>query len=81
MIPPLLLVIVYVRILHYAYVYTSFWVGYESYSMRERLDSRTFGKLKGAALKQAYKVVRDNGGLDISGEYGSLEVSDKDFDE
>jgi hypothetical protein len=31
------------------------------------------GKLKGAALKQAHKVITDNGGLDISGEYGSLE--------
>jgi hypothetical protein len=35
--------------------------------------------LKGAALKEALKIVRDNGGLDIQGEYGSLEISDKDF--
>jgi len=46
--------------------------------MRERLDNRTFGKLKGKALKQAFKV-GDNGGLDISREYGSLEISDNDF--
>jgi len=24
-------------------------------------------------------IIRDNGGLDIAGEYGSLEISDKDF--
>jgi hypothetical protein len=39
-----------------------------------------YGRLKGAALKEAFKVVRDNGGLDISEEYGSLEINDKDFE-
>jgi hypothetical protein len=38
-----------------------------------------FGRLRGAALNQAFAIVRDNGGLDISGEYGSLEISDEDF--
>jgi hypothetical protein len=31
-------------------------------------------------LKEAFKVVHDNGGLDISGEYGSLEINDNDFE-
>ena len=44
-----------------------------------RLQDRIYGRLKGAALKEAFKIVRDNGGLDIQGEYGSLEISDKDF--
>jgi hypothetical protein len=39
-----------------------------------------YGRLKGAALKEGFKVVRDNGGLDISGEYGSLEIDDDDFE-
>jgi hypothetical protein len=34
--------------------------------LEERLQRRAFGKLKGAALKEAYRIVRDNGGLDIS---------------
>jgi hypothetical protein len=38
-----------------------------------------FGRLKGAALRQAFKVVREHGALDISGEYGSLEINDNDF--
>jgi hypothetical protein len=49
-----------------------FWVG-------RRLQNRVFGKLKGAALSEAFKVVRDNGGL-VSGEDDSLEISDKDFE-
>jgi len=46
--------------------------------MSDRLQNRVYGRLKGKALKQAFKVVRDNG-LDIAGEYGSLEINDKDF--
>ncbi|HEU4822001.1 MAG TPA: hypothetical protein VFS97_01110 [Nitrososphaeraceae archaeon] len=30
-------------------------------------------------LKEVFRIVRDNGGLDVSGEYGSIEISDKDF--
>jgi hypothetical protein len=56
------------------------WHGYEGYGWKERLENRTFGRLKGAALEQAFKVVRDNGGLDIAGEYGSIEVQDSDFE-
>jgi hypothetical protein len=47
--------------------------------MSDRLQNRVYGRLKGKALKQAFKVVRDNGGLDIAGEYGSLEIDDKVF--
>jgi hypothetical protein len=35
--------------------------------------------LKRSALKEAFRIVRDNGGLDVSGEYGSIEINDKDF--
>jgi hypothetical protein len=44
-----------------------------------RLEKKTFGKFKGKALKQAFKIIRDKVRLNISGEYGSLEISDKDF--
>jgi hypothetical protein len=47
--------------------------------LEERLQRRVFGRLKGAALKEVYRIVGDNGGLDISGEYGSLEINDDDF--
>jgi hypothetical protein len=30
-------------------------------------------------LKEVFRIVRDNGGLDVSEEYGSIEISDKDF--
>ena len=48
-------------------------------TLHTRLGNRTFGKLKRGALKQAFRIIRDNGGLDIAGEYGSLEINDKDF--
>jgi hypothetical protein len=53
---------------------------YSGSGLEERLQLRVFGKLKGAALKEAYRIVRDNGGLDISGESVSLEVQDTDFE-
>jgi hypothetical protein len=56
------------------------WDGYQSYGWNQRLGSRTFGTFKGAALKEAYRIVRDNGGLHISGEYGSIEILDGDFE-
>ena len=40
---------------------------------------KTERRLKRGALKGAFRIFRDNGGLDISGQYGSLEISDKDF--
>ena len=48
--------------------------------LERRLQHRVYGRLKGAALKKAFKVFRDNGGLDISVEYGSLEINDNDFE-
>jgi hypothetical protein len=30
-------------------------------------------------LKEVFRIVRDNGGLNVSGEYGSIEINDKDF--
>ena len=45
-----------------------------------RLKNRIFGKLKGDALAEAYEIVRDNGGLDVSGEYGSIDIDDKEFE-
>jgi hypothetical protein len=32
-------------------------------------------------LKEVFRIVRDNGGLDVIGEYGSIEISDKDLSE
>ena len=55
------------------------WLSNSGNGMNDRLENRVYGKLKGEALKQAFKGVRDNGGLDISGEYGSLEINPKDF--
>jgi hypothetical protein len=31
-------------------------------------------------LKEVFRIVRDNDWLDISGEYGSLEISNKNFE-
>ncbi len=39
-----------------------------------------YGRLKGTALAKAFEIVRDNGGLDIAGEYGSIEIDDKEFE-
>jgi len=36
--------------------------------------------LKGQALKKAEKLVNENGGINIPGEYGSLEIDEKDFE-
>jgi len=55
------------------------WNGDESYGWAQRLENRTFGRLKRGALKEVFRIVRDNGGLDVSGEYGSIEINDKDF--
>jgi hypothetical protein len=49
-------------------------------TLRERLQNRTYGRLKGKAMEKAYNVVMGNGELNISGEYGSIEIDDKDFE-
>ena len=61
------------------------WSGSESsnYSgsgLEKRLQRRVYGRLKGAALIEVFKVVCDNGGFDISVEYGSLEINDNNFE-
>jgi hypothetical protein len=43
------------------------WNRDESYSWAQRFKNRMFGRLKHSALKEAFRIVRDNGGLDISG--------------
>jgi hypothetical protein len=45
----------------------------------DRLNRRVLGCLCGKALKNAQKLVSKNGGINISGEYGSLLVSEEDF--
>ena len=45
-----------------------------------RLNNRLYGTLKGQALKKAEKLVNENGGINIPGEYGSLEIDEKDFE-
>jgi hypothetical protein len=45
-----------------------------------RINNRLYGTLKGQALKKAEKLVNENGGINIPGEYGSLEIDEKDFE-
>jgi hypothetical protein len=45
----------------------------------DRLNRRVLGSLSSKALKKAQKLVSENGGINISGEYGSLLVSEEDF--
>ena len=45
----------------------------------DRLNKRVFGSLKGKALSEASKIVHKYGGINISGIYGSISVSEKDF--
>ena len=55
------------------------WSGCEDYGINTRLENRVFGKVKGAALSEALRIVRHNGSLDISGEYGSIDTEDQEF--
>ena len=45
----------------------------------DRLNRRVLGSLCGKPLKKAQELVSKNGGINISGEYGSLLVSQEDF--
>jgi bisphosphoglycerate-dependent phosphoglycerate mutase len=45
----------------------------------QRLNERVYGYLTGKALRQARKVVDSNGMINVSGEYGSIEIDEKDF--
>jgi hypothetical protein len=56
------------------------WPTYSNSGLNARLSNRTFGRLKGKALEKALKVVMENGQLNIAGEYGSIEISKKDFE-
>lgn len=38
-----------------------------------------FTNRKGEALNEAFRIVREHGALDISGGYGSIEISVSDF--
>jgi hypothetical protein len=45
----------------------------------ERLNKRVYGNLKGRGLQKAKRIVDRFGGINISGEYGSIEIDEKDF--
>jgi hypothetical protein len=45
----------------------------------KRLNDREYGSLKGKALEKAKRLVNNKGGINMSGEYGSMETSDEDF--
>jgi hypothetical protein len=45
----------------------------------DRLNNRVFGFLKIKARKKAEKIVDREGGINISGMYGSIEIDEKDF--
>lgn len=49
-------------------------------TLRERLQQRIYGRLKGLAMERALEIIQENGELSISGEYGSIEIDDKDFE-
>lgn len=45
----------------------------------ERLNERTFGHLRGRALRKAEKIVDREGSISMSGVYGSIIIDEKDF--
>ena len=45
----------------------------------QRLNKRVAGTLKGNALKKAEKIVDKYGMINMSGEYGSIEVNEDDL--
>jgi hypothetical protein len=48
-------------------------------SQREIFNESRFGTLNGKALKKAERLVNQNGGINISGQYGSIEINEEDF--
>jgi hypothetical protein len=52
-----------------------FWKGAPS----DRLNKRAIGRLKGAALMKAKRVIDTNGSLNMSGIYGSIAIDEGDF--
>jgi hypothetical protein len=45
----------------------------------DRLNKREYGELKGKALSKAERIVNKYGGINISGQYGSIEIDERDF--
>lgn len=45
----------------------------------DRLNNKQFGELKGEALKEAEGLVNKFGSISTSGQYGSIEIDEKDF--
>lgn len=45
----------------------------------ERFNQRVYGDLEGAALRKAEKIVNKEGGINISGEYGSIKIDESEF--
>jgi hypothetical protein len=48
-------------------------------SSSDRLKRRVMGMLRGRALQKAKRVVDQNGVINISGLYGSIEIDSKNF--
>ena len=46
---------------------------------QDRLNKRTFGTLKGNALRKARRIVDMHGSISTSGIYGSIEIDERDF--
>jgi len=57
------------------------WKRYHNDNMNERLADRTYGFFREGsnALAKARRIVNKHGGLDIAGEYGSIDIDDSDF--
>ena len=45
----------------------------------DRLNKREYGELKGKALRKAERIVNKFGGINISGQYDSIEIDERDF--
>jgi hypothetical protein len=44
-----------------------------------RLNNRVYGHLKGRGLQKAKRIMDKHGGINVNGEYGSIEIEDGDF--
>jgi hypothetical protein len=51
------------------------WSTSSTHGISDRLQNKLIGKHNGAAPKRTFKIVGDNDGLDISGEYGRLDIA------
>jgi hypothetical protein len=48
-------------------------------SHRERFNETRFETLNGKALKKVERLVNQNGSINISGQYGSIEINEEDL--